>query len=723
MTIDDIGLTFIGVRDLVVERLNFIGCGTKHTSTSQIKTGELVFIYSALFIQNSTNIAINNIEVSNSNGVGLVMYDTNGNISITQSSFTNNSFHLINTGKHFTGGGGIYIEFTECTPGLTSCDSIENEHNSNSNYVIDSCEFRNNVAVYDLNGTDPDYLPNGTSMSFSAGGGLSIWFFGQAKNNNVQITHSKFISNTANIGGGLYVGYRQNTSNSSLVIAFCSFEYNSAEMYHGGGGVEVGYVIYQSGGNCINISVKIESCLFAWNQALNGVGGGLDLYGSHEPFNKPTNSFYIYNCSFVSNTARYGTAIQISKEFYESITRGSLFSAVIDNCSFVYEKIKSSDLTASRIGTVATFGVDIQFRNLTVFTASRETALVVEGASVEFYNNSETIFEENKGLYGGAILLTGGSWIKVYPYSTLLFHSNEAVLSGGAIYVELLSSFDHLLSHVCFVKYCVETTLPQDWKTNFTFVNNTAGQHGKTLFTNSLHPCRKFYAESGNDTFLYRHPFYHHSLTEDTIATSPLRFNNTYNKSISAIPGKVFDLHLEIEDELGFDANGTSYIVSCSASSPHVVPPYEFTTGLVQIAGKPNEICQLQIQTESNYPVSTTMYITLQNCPPGWEYDYSKQQCDCMKSPNETNRVIPDCEHTTFQAYFNKFYWLGYSTDAARDQDLLKGPCPYTYTATRMNPEHHFYQEMPIRQFLISLSVVINIELVSCVGNALMVTV
>ena len=83
---------------------------------------------------------------------------------------------------------------------------------------------------------------------------------------------------------------------------------------------------------------------------------------------------------------------------------------------------------------------------------------------MEFYNSSETIFEENKGLYGGAILLTGGSWIKVFPYSALLFYNNEAVLNGGAIYVELLSSFDHLLSHVCFVKYCVETTLPQDWK-------------------------------------------------------------------------------------------------------------------------------------------------------------------------------------------------------------------------------------------------------------------
>ncbi|XP_065905670.1 uncharacterized protein [Dysidea avara] len=676
----DAGLTFIGVRDLVVEHLNFIGCGTKHISTSQVKTGELVFLYSALFIQNSTNINLNNIEVSNSNGVGLLMYDTNGNITITRSQFTNNSFYLMNAGQHFIGGGGgIYIEFTRCTPGLTDCNSNENKHNSDCHYLIDNCEFRNNVAVYDLNGTDPDYLPNGASMSFSAGGGLSIWFFGQAKNNNVQITHSNFVSNTANMGGGLYVGYRQNTSNSTLFIAFCSFKYNSVGMYHGGGGVKVGYDMYQSGGKCINISVKIESCLFKRNQALNGVGGGLDMYGSHEPFNKPTNSFYIYNCSFVSNTARYGTSMQISKEFYESIAQCSLFTAVIDNCSFVHEKTETFILIASRIGTVATFGVDIQFRNFTMFKANRETALVVEGASVEFYNNSKTIFQENKGLYGGAILLTGGSWIKVFPYSTLLFQNNEAVFNGGAICVEFLSSFDHLLSHVCFVKYCLEAILPQHWQTKFTFVNNTAGQHGKTIFSYSLHPCRKFYAENSYDTFLYKEPFYHHTLTEDAISTSPSRFTNIQN--ISTIPGKVFDLHLELVDELGCDVNGTLYIATCSTSSPYVVEPYQFTSGLIQIAGRPNKICQLQIQTETNYPVNTMMYVVLKNCPPGWEYDDTKQQCDCIKSPTDTNRVIRGCEQTTFQAYFNTFYWIGYNTDSseARDQDLLTGPCPYRY--------------------------------------------
>ena len=51
----------------------------------------------------------------------------------------------------------------------------------------------------------------------------------------------------------------------------------------------------------------------------------------------------------------------------------------------------SIHLPVKYVGTVSTFGMDIRFRNFTQFNANRETALVVEGASVEFYNISETI--------------------------------------------------------------------------------------------------------------------------------------------------------------------------------------------------------------------------------------------------------------------------------------------------------------------------------------------
>ena len=200
---------------------------------------------------------------------------------------------------------------------------------------------------------------------------------------------------------------------------------------------------------------------------------------------------------------------------------------------------------------------------------------------------------------------------------------------------------------------CRVTTLPQDWKTNLTFVNNTAGQRGQTIFASSLHPCRKFYAD---DTFLYTEPFHYLNLTKDAIATSPMTFTNKYNKSISAIPGKIFDLNLELVDELGCSANATSYIATCGSLSPHVVEPYQFTSGLIQIAGRPGEACQLHIQTETDYPVTTTMFITLKNCPPGWEFDNSRQKCECSKRPTDANHAIQDCEMTSFQAYFNNFY-------------------------------------------------------------------
>jgi len=41
---------------------------------------------------------------------------------------------LMDPANNFTsgGGGGIYIEFTQCTPGLTNCSSNENTRQSGS---------------------------------------------------------------------------------------------------------------------------------------------------------------------------------------------------------------------------------------------------------------------------------------------------------------------------------------------------------------------------------------------------------------------------------------------------------------------------------------------------------------------------------------------------------------------------------------------------------------
>ena len=46
---------------------------------------------------------------------------------------------------------------------------------------------------------------------------------------------------------------------------------------------------------------------------------------------------------------------------------------------------------------------------------------------------------------------------------------------------------------------------------------------------------------------------------------------------------------------------------------------------------------------------------------------------------NHTPQIpaISKCEITSLQAYYNKYYWIGYESDDATD--LIFGLCPYHY--------------------------------------------
>ena len=45
---------------------------------------------------------------------------TNGTIDIVDSLFIGNELKAVEETEYFSGGGGIYIEFTNCTPGVVT---------------------------------------------------------------------------------------------------------------------------------------------------------------------------------------------------------------------------------------------------------------------------------------------------------------------------------------------------------------------------------------------------------------------------------------------------------------------------------------------------------------------------------------------------------------------------------------------------------------------------
>ena len=452
-----------------------------------------------------------------------------------------------------------------------------------------------------------------------------------------------------------------------------------------GGGLVIGNVIHQAGGVSKFNTYNITNCFFAKNQALTGIGGGVLGFGSREL--EPTYHFEIHNSSFVFNKAQFGSAIQINREYFDSITVGSIFTLVLKNCNFTSNNLYDN----SSIGAVAMSGVNIQFHGLTHFINNTSTALIVAGATVEFSSDSVTLFQDNSGLHGGAISLIEGTKIIVHLNSALVFLRNTAVENGGAIYVELSTPFDYLLSHVCFIRYYSENVLPRKWETNITFINNTARQRDNSIFASTLQPCIKAYS---NGTELFENkPFYHYpNDSENKISTLPdiFEFSNSSNKICrvvsgesfdlicNIVPGETFDLPVILKDELRETVDSAMFIATCTRSqSPNVLLPYQFTNGTIQISGKPNEICYLKLQTDIDYPTSIMVQVTLLNCPPGLIYNVNKRKCQCVVSHARQIPAISGCEISSLQAYHNKFYWIGYESD--NSTDLIFGLCAYYY--------------------------------------------
>jgi len=227
------GLVFDAVRNLTIKHLILTGCGIEHSSAVDDTEVNSTAFRCALLIQNSFNIFLYNVNISNSNGIGLSFFDTNGIVNITKSFFINN--FMLNSTRNTnitSGGGGVYVEITECVSDQIICNPLSNcSHNKHSIYLIENCKFENNTAVSFINQShDATEHCNLCidKVHFGKDGGLSVRFDGQARNNLVTVSSSIFTSNVADGGGALIIQNRNNASCNSVMISKCSFIGNSA---------------------------------------------------------------------------------------------------------------------------------------------------------------------------------------------------------------------------------------------------------------------------------------------------------------------------------------------------------------------------------------------------------------------------------------------------------------------------------------------------------------
>ena len=112
----DAGIAFVNVKDLVIHSLTMGQCEAERNSTSFVDphtANETERLNVTIYILNCTDVNISYVDIQDSHGTGLSVYDTVGIVDIAYCNFSNNS---VSDGEE--GGGGIRIEFTICRPAL-----------------------------------------------------------------------------------------------------------------------------------------------------------------------------------------------------------------------------------------------------------------------------------------------------------------------------------------------------------------------------------------------------------------------------------------------------------------------------------------------------------------------------------------------------------------------------------------------------------------------------
>lgn len=239
------GFAFTDVKYLLLMNLHVTGCGTLQSSTSKNytegATSTMSFLV-ALYVNKCGSVSMKNVTVEDSEGTGVTMYNSgwgDNGVVITDSVFNEN-----NGDQAPYYGGGFYVEFTYCEPGVVNCTNTLVQ-NSYSTVQFDNCAFDNNVATAASENASfivPHYSEH---AAFGRGGGLSFFFKGKADKNHISITRCRFVGNSAVWGGGLFVEFDDSSSGNNVAVQSSVFENNRCNYKNengtGGGGMRVGH--------------------------------------------------------------------------------------------------------------------------------------------------------------------------------------------------------------------------------------------------------------------------------------------------------------------------------------------------------------------------------------------------------------------------------------------------------------------------------------------------
>ena len=650
-TNDDYSLFFSNPKKLTIKNCNF----TSSNDTHAVFNGALINLSNTT---TAASISIDNVIFSNFRvGLKVLVYKSfHITLDVESTEFINNGigFDIIAinssnnsisvTACQFNGNGyhGLKVSYN------TSCSN---------NFTIFGCGFFNNTGC------------NGVSMDLA----LAM----NSTSNNFRGIGSRFIHNSAKYaGGGLNIdlsppltgGYHEAyPSNNTITFQFCYFNNNNGS-YAGGVGVLMASVSldYKKEPN----DIKFDSCKFNYNRASSGSAVHINRNIPSESGAYFVALVYFYNCNFTGNGQPH-------------------------------LKSKASGNAALQSGAFYANKVWVNFGGKTQFIDNNITALQVSDTSIEFKDNSKTIFKNNSGIKGGAILLTGDSELYVKYNTSMIFNGNRAVSYGGAIAVLHLQVQNLAYSDKCFLSVNFYTKYEHNSKPVFNFTDNKCdSDFGNDLFISNLESCRarcKRLSHVNNvsisDIFSSK-CFGTFNFSARSIATPTKNLN--VSQVVNAIPGIPLKLNITAKDMF---ANDTSALfpltLTISGTNSIRINPHVITNKThVTFYGNPHETAQLLIQTETMTSITVTAKLNLMDCPPGFIFD-KVNSCVCSALTSNRYQGIRYC--TSNYSAITTNFWAGYlNLSNVSDNTFLTGHCSVKLCSYN-NTNHRFgFYQLPI---------------------------
>ena len=642
------GLAFVAVQSLALHSLIIEGCGVERNSSSvdPQTPNETEYLRVAVYVLNCTDVTINRVDVLSSNGTGLSLYNTNGTVVISNCNFANNTL-----GEN-SGGGGIRIEFTICTPGIVGnfihC----------SNYTIKNCTFQDNSVT----STRSTMAASKTGK----GGGLYVSIRSNALNNSFTIIGCYFLHNSADLsGGGMLVEFLDSVQGNVLSVNDTSFSDNRCPSCNGGG-LTVTMLAKNKNQKFTGNSFLCSDCTFGYNTAY--VGGGVALFSTKVA---TENSATFSHCHWNTNKAPLGAAVYVSPQLRDFTRTGYILKPLFTNCSFVNDSAHQKlgevgvNITASSVGFGVVFISEtvVRFEGETSFLNGRGSALYLSNGVAEFGEGSCVDFVNNVAHNGGAIAMYGSSAFRIGNNSEFDFYNNFALFHGNAIYAKINTDLQPLRN--CFIESLDE----ENPRTNSVFVitsdrEDNISQHA--IYATSFQSCKSSCSDSEDSLGGILNCTATFYINGSLIGTPPKRFifhKDPYHLEVK--PGIRHYVNLTAEDENNATLTRVTYEAITTKDSKCLNVDPQVESNYVVIYGSLGATGVIYFDTHS---VSLSLNVTLTPCPPG--YHFEDRECECQSS---RYLGLEGCN----PVYLKHGFWVGNCSN--EDSKLCTTYCPFGF--------------------------------------------